>query len=141
MASLLTINDITKPLDFGWNKVKNKKKTPMVKEKEINTSKLSKTKITITFQVPSDKPADYSAAEIHIATLRELSKQDGNLMVLNNSGNKHVNIHKSFGHNAYKEMFKPRETIFPNGSGQVNVAHYVLSEISSFNITLMIPFL
>jgi hypothetical protein len=141
MATLLTINDITKPCDFGWNTVQNKKKSPMVKEKEIDTSKLKKTKITITLRVPSDKAADYSAAEVHIATLRELGKQDGNLIVLDSSGNKHVNIHKSFGHDAYKEMFKPREKIFPNGGGQVSVAHYVLSEISSFNKTLMIPFL
>jgi hypothetical protein len=38
-------------------------------------------------------------------------------------------------------MFIPREKIFPNGGGQVRVAHYVLSEISSFNKTLMIPYL
>jgi hypothetical protein len=141
MATLLTTNDITKPIDFGWSTVGNKKKSPMVKEKEIDTSKLTKTKITITLRVPSDKAAEYSAAEIHIATLRELGKQDGNLIVLDSLGNKHVNIHKSFGHDAYKEMFKPREKIFPNGGGQVSVAHYVLSEISSFNKTLMIPFL
>jgi hypothetical protein len=128
-------------MDFGWNTVGNKKKPPMIKEKEIDASKLTKTKITITLRVPSDKAADYSAAEIHIATLRELGKQDGNLIVLDSSGNKHINIHKSFGHDAYKEMFKKREKIFPNGGGQVSVAHYVLSEISSFNKTLMIPFL
>jgi hypothetical protein len=113
MASLLLdINDITKPLDFGWNKVENKKKTPMVKEKETDTLKLSKTKIMITLRVPSNKPADYSAAEIHIAMLRELSKQDGNLIVLNNSRNKHVNIHKSFGHDAYKECSNPVKKSF-----------------------------
>jgi hypothetical protein len=133
----MTTNDITKPLDFGWNIVGNKKKSSMIKEKEIDTSKLTKTKITITLRVPNDKAADYSAAEIHIATLRELSKQDGNLIVLNSYGNKHVNIHND----AYKDMFKPREKIFPNGGGQVSVAHYVLSEISSFNKMLMIPFL
>jgi hypothetical protein len=69
MATLLTTNDITKPLDFGWNIVGNKKKSPMIQEKEINTSKLTKTKITITHRVPNDKAAYYSAAETHIATL------------------------------------------------------------------------
>jgi hypothetical protein len=108
MASLLLdINDITKPLDFGWNKVENKKKTPMVKEKETDTLKLFKTKIMITLRVPSNKPA-----EIHIVMPRELSKQDGNLIVLNNSGNKHVNIHKSFGHDAYKECSNPVKKSF-----------------------------
>jgi hypothetical protein len=41
----------------------------------------------------------------------------------------------------YKEMFQPREKAFTTGGGQVSIAHYVLSEISSFNKTIMIPFL
>jgi hypothetical protein len=102
---------------------------------------LVKTRISITLQVPQDKPADYSAVEVHIATLRELSKQDKNLIILDHTGNKQVNIHKSFGHDAYKEIFQPREKAFAAGGGQVSVAHFVLSEIPSFNKTIMIPFL
>jgi hypothetical protein len=107
----------------------------------VDISKLIKTRISITLRVPLDKPADFSAAEVHIATLRELGKQDKNLIILDHSGNKQVNIHKSFGHDAYKELFQPREKAFAAGGGQVSVAHYVLSEISSFNKAIMIPFL
>jgi hypothetical protein len=144
MASLSVLKDATIPLDTSnWTQVNKKmsKKTSSNPAVEIDQSKYVKTKISITLRVPNDKQADYSAAEVHIATLRELSKQDNNLIVLDHSGNKHVNIHKSFGHEMYKEMFQPREKAFTTGGGQVSVAHYVLSEISSFNKTIMIPFL
>jgi hypothetical protein len=100
-----------------------------------------KTKVTIMIRVPSNAAADYSAAETHIATIRELSKQDANLIVLNHEGKSHVNIHKSFGEAKYKEFFKPREKLFKTGTVQVSVAHYVLTENQSFNKALLIPFL
>jgi hypothetical protein len=141
MASLSILRDAADPMDASnWTPVTRKKKA-METINEIDQSKLVKTKITITLRVPIDKPADFSAAEIHIATLRELGKQDKNLIILDHAGQKHVNIHKTFGHDMYKELFKPREKAFATGGGQVSVAHYVLSEISSFNKTIMIPFL
>jgi hypothetical protein len=144
MASFSVLNDATIPLDTSnWTQVNHKKSTKASSEPEveIDQSKYVKTKITVIMPVPNDKPADYSAAEVHIATLRELSKQDKNLLILDHTGNKHVNIHKSFGQEAYKELFQPRERAFTNGGGQVSVAHHVLSEITSFNKTIMIPFL
>jgi hypothetical protein len=144
MASLSVITDATIPPDISnWTQVNNKKskKASSEPELEIDQSKYVKTKITVIMRVPNDKPADYSAAEVHIATLRELSKQDKNLLILDHTGNKHINIHKSFGQDVYKEMFQPREKAFASGGGQVSVAHYVLSEITSFNKTIMIPFL
>jgi hypothetical protein len=63
------------------------------------------------------------------------------LIVLNHEGKSHVNIHKSFGEEKYKEYFKPREKSFKNGTVQVSVAHYVLTENQSFNKALLIPFL
>jgi hypothetical protein len=102
---------------------------------------MNKTKVTVMIRVPNDAAADYSAAEVHFATIREISKQDANLLVLDNSGKNQVNIHKSFGHEKYKELFKPREKTFRNGSVQVSVAHYILSENSTFNKALLIPFL
>jgi hypothetical protein len=56
---------------------------------------MNKTKITIMIRVPRDAPAEFSAAEVHIAMIRELSKQDANIIVLNHNGTSHVNIHKS----------------------------------------------
>jgi hypothetical protein len=141
MASLSVLGDATTPLDTSnWTPVRGKKKASEA-SKEMEHSNLVKTRISITLRVPQDKPADYSAAEVHIATLRELSKQDKNLIILDHTGYKQVNIHKSFGHDAYKEMFQPREKAFATGGGQVSVAHFVLSEIPSFNKTIMIPFL
>jgi hypothetical protein len=102
---------------------------------------MTKTKVTIMIRVPSNAAADYSAAEVHIATIREISKQDANLIVLNHDGKSQVNIHKSFGEEKYKEFFKPREKPFKNGTVQVSVAHYVLTENQSFNKALLIPFL
>jgi hypothetical protein len=144
MASLSVITDATIPPDISnWTQVNNKKskKASSKLELEIDQSKYVKTKITVIMRVPNDKPADYSAAEVHIATLRELSKQDKNLLILDHTGNKHINIHKLFGQDVYKEMFQPREKAFASGGGQVSVAHYILSEITSFNKTIMIPFL
>jgi hypothetical protein len=82
-----------------------------------------------------------SAAEIHIAMIRELSKQDANLIVLNHEGKSQVNIHKSFGEEKYKEYFKPREKLYKNGTVQVSVAHYVLTKNKSFNKALLLQFL
>jgi hypothetical protein len=114
----------------------------MTKEKlDAMMTTMVKTKVTILIRVPKDAAADYSAAEVHIATLRELSKQDGNLVVLDHSGVNHVNIHKSFGQEKYKEYFQPREKAFKNGGAQISIAHHVLSETANFNKALMIPFL
>jgi hypothetical protein len=124
-----------------WTTVQGNKNNNDQVRKENGNSKLIKTKVTITLRVPVDKPADYSAAEIHIATLKELSKQDGNLIVLDSSGTNQVNIHKAIGPEKYKALFLPRERAFNNGGGQVSVAHYVLSENASFNKSLMYSFL
>jgi hypothetical protein len=92
-------------------------------------------------RIPKDAPADYSAAETHIATIRELSKQDSNLVVLDSDGVNHINIHKAFSPEKYKAAFKPRERSYSNGSAQVSISHYVLSENETFNKALLIPFL
>jgi hypothetical protein len=114
----------------------------MTQEKlDEKMSSMQKTKVTIMIRVPNDVAADFSAAEVHIATIRELGKQDANMIVLDHKGTNHVNIHKSFGQEKYKEHFQPREKPFRNGSVQVSVAHYVLTENTSFNKALMIPFL
>jgi hypothetical protein len=69
-------------------------------------------------RVPSNARSEFSWAEVHIATIRELSKQDANIIVLNHKGTSHVNIHKSLGHKKYKEFFQPREKPLRNGSHQ-----------------------
>jgi hypothetical protein len=102
---------------------------------------MKKTKITIMIRVPREATAEFSAAEVHIATIRELSKQDANLIVLNHKGSSQVNIHKSFGHEKYKEFFQTCEKSFRNGSVQVSIAHHLLSDIQSFNKALLLPFL
>jgi phosphatidylglycerophosphatase A len=125
----------------GWTQVTNKRAT-MAKETLLEKmSSMTKTKVTIMIRVPSDAAADYSAAEVHIATIRELGKQDANMIVLDHKGTSHVNIHKAFGHDKYKEFFQPREKPFRNGSVQVSVAHHILTENTSFNKALLIPFL
>jgi hypothetical protein len=63
------------------------------------------------------------------------------LITLDSKGINQVNIHKSFGPDKYKEAFQPREKTFNNGTIQVSMAHYVLSEVESFNKALLIPFL
>jgi hypothetical protein len=120
---------------------KGRRATTIRLETKTEAKKLIKTKVTITLRVPVDKPADFSAAEVHVATLKELSKQDGNLIVLDSSGNNQVNIHKAIGPEKYKALFHPCEKAFNNGGGQVSVAHYVLSENASFNKSLMYSFL
>jgi hypothetical protein len=127
--------------DNDWTEVQSKKSNIGQVRNEGDTSKLVKTKVTITLRVPKDKPADYSAAEIHLATIKELSKQDNNVITLDHNGTTQVNIHKSFSDEKYKEWFKPREKKFANRGGQVSVAHYVLSETTSFNKTIMYSFL
>jgi hypothetical protein len=127
--------------DNNWKTVQNKKSNSGQVRNESTTSNLVKTKVTITLRVPKDKPAGFSAAEIHLATIKELSKQDENLITLDHAGNNQINIHKGFGDEKYKEWFKPREKKFASGGGQISVAHYVLSELTSFNKTLMYTFL
>jgi hypothetical protein len=100
-----------------------------------------KTQITILIRIPTDAPDDYSAAETHINTIREISKQDSNIIVLDHKGVNHVNLHKSFGAEKYKEHFQPREKNLPNGATQVSVAHHILSEVQNFDKTLLLPFL
>jgi hypothetical protein len=124
-----------------WTTVQTKRNSSIMTKEEIEHTTLTKTKLSITIRVPNDPPADFSAAEQHIATLRELSKQDANLIVLNSTGDAQVNIHKAFGHEKYKNFFCPREKNFATGGGQVSISHYVLSETKSFNKALMMPFL
>jgi hypothetical protein len=145
MASLSVLNDVTTPLDTSnWTQVTNKKSSTNNKAKEkleAMKTAMKKTKISIVIRIPSDAPDDYSAAEVHVATIRELSKQDSNLVVLDSKGINQINIHKAFGPEKYKEAFQPREKTFNNGTAQVSIAHHVLSEVESFNKALLIPFL
>jgi hypothetical protein len=92
-------------------------------------------------RVPNDAAADYSAAEVHFATLRELGKQDANMIVLDHKGTSQVNIHRSFGQEKYIKMFQPREKPFRNGSTQVSIAHHLLSDTQNFNKALLLSFL
>jgi hypothetical protein len=128
-------------MQHGWTTVQTKK-NGMTKEKlDAMMTSMVKTKVTILIRVPKDAAADYSAAEVHFATIRELSKQDANLVVLDHQGVNHVNIHKSFGQEKYKEHFHPREKSLNNGGTQISIAHHVLSETANFNKALLIPFL
>jgi hypothetical protein len=135
-----------------WTEVKNKKETPDINKKPSFNSKakakldamksaMKKTKLSIVIRIPNDAPDDYSVAETHFATIREISKQDSNLIVLDSKGNNQVNIHKSFGPDKYKEAFQPREKNFNNGTVQVSIAHYILSEVENFSKSLLINFL
>jgi hypothetical protein len=92
-----------------WKTVKHKKSLLSKEKLDEKMSSMVKTKITIMLRVPSNATVDFSAAEVHFATIRELSKQDANLIVLDNKGSNQVNIHKSFGQEKYKEFFHPRE--------------------------------
>jgi hypothetical protein len=157
MASLVTINDVnqqmdignlnTKPTeetDSGWKKVQSKKSSlnNLSKERlESMRAAMKQTKITVVIRVPQDTEDGYSAAKMHLNTIRELSKQDSNLVVLDSKGTNHVNIHKAFSEEKYKEAFLPREKKLPNGTIQVSVAHHVLSEVENFNKMLLLPFL
>jgi hypothetical protein len=102
---------------------------------------MKSTKVTIIIRIPKDAADDYSAAEMHYATLKELSKQDSNMVVLDNKGTTQINYHKAISQEKYKELFQPREKSFNNGAAQVSVAHHILSNIENFNKTLMVPFL
>jgi hypothetical protein len=130
-----------KDTDNNWTQVQNKKSNSGQVRNESENSNMVKTKVTITLRVPKDKPNGFSAAEIHLATIKEMCKQDSKLITLDYSGTTQVNIFKPFSDEKYKEWFQPREKKFANGGGQVSVAHYVLSETKSFNKTLMYPFL
>jgi hypothetical protein len=57
-----------------WKTVKNKKALLSKEKLEEKMSTMTKTKITVMFRVPSDAAADFSAAEVHFATIREISK-------------------------------------------------------------------
>jgi hypothetical protein len=77
-----------------------------------------KTKVTITLRVPKDKRVDFSAAEIHLATIKELCKQDNKLITLDYSGTTQVNIHKPFSDEKYKGWFQPKEKKFANAAAK-----------------------
>jgi hypothetical protein len=141
MVGLSALTGTMKQKDDTWKTVNNKKGHLTQEKLEEKLTSMHKTKITIMIRVPTNVTAEFSAAEVHIATIRELSKQDTNIIVLDHSGTSQVNIHKSFGHDKYKEFFKPREKPFRNGSVQVSVAHHLLSEVTSFNKALLLPFL
>jgi hypothetical protein len=141
MVGLSVLTGVNMTKDNNWTTVTKKKGTMTNETLEEKFTTMNKTKITIMIRVPSDATAEFSAAEVHIATIRELSKQDTNIIILNHKGTSQVNIHKSFGHEKYKEFFQPREKSFRNGSVQVSVAHHLLSDIKSFNKALMLPFL
>jgi hypothetical protein len=141
MVSLSVLTGTPAQKDNNWTTVTSKKGNLTQENLAEKMSTMKKTKVTIMIRVPSDAPAEFSAAEVHIATIRELSKQDANIIVLNHKGTSQVNIHKSFGHEKYKEFFQPREKPFRNGSVQISVAHHLLTEIQSFNKALLLPFL
>jgi hypothetical protein len=101
----------------NWTQVQTKRST-MTKEKlEEKMTTMIKLKVTIMIRVPSNAPADYSAAEVHIAMIRELGKQDPNMIVLDHKGNNHVNIHKSFGQDKHKEFFSASREISTQRNG------------------------
>jgi hypothetical protein len=102
---------------------------------------MKKTKVSIIIRIPKETPSDFSAAEVHTATIRELSKQDSNLVVLDSTGVNQVNIHKALSPEKYKQAFQPREKTFGNGTAQVSISHCVLSELERFNKALLLPFL
>jgi hypothetical protein len=108
--------------DNDWKTVQNKRNNNGQVRNESKNSNLFKTKVTITLRVPKDKPAGFSAAEIHLLTIKELCKQDENLITIDHAGNNQINIHKAFGDKKYKEWFKPREKKFASGGGQL-VSH------------------
>jgi hypothetical protein len=144
MASISVIKDATTPLDTSnWTQVNKKSNmSKLSKEKlEEMKSNMKTTKISIYIRIPQNIPADFSAAEVHYATIRELSKQDSNLIVLDSKGVNQINVHKSLSPEKYKDIFQPQERAFNNGSAQVSIAHYVLSENESFNKALLLPFL
>jgi hypothetical protein len=125
----------------NWTTVTSKKGNLTQEKLQEKLTTMHKTKVTIMIRVPSDATAEFSAAEVHIVTIRELSKQDANIIVINHTGTSQVNIHKSFGYDKYKEFFNPREKPYCNGSVQVSVAHHLLSEVTNFNKALLLPFL
>jgi hypothetical protein len=143
MASLSVISDITKPNNLSWHTVEGKKKASSKSREQLDKmrSAMKSTKVTIIIRIPSDATEEYSAAEVHYATIKELSKQDSNIVVLDNKGTTQINYHKAISQEKYKELFQPREKPLNNGAAQVSVAHHILSNIENFNKTLMIPFL
>jgi hypothetical protein len=140
MVGLSVLTGTPAQKDNNWTTVTSKKGNLTQESLAEKMTTMKKTKVTIMIRVPSNAPAKFSAAEVHIATIRELSKQDANIIVLNHKGMSQVNIHKLFGHEKYKEFFQPSEKSFRNGMVQVSVAHHLLTETQSFNKALL-PFL
>jgi hypothetical protein len=134
----------TKDNPMDWKEVANKKPSAsrLAKEKlEAMKSAMKQTKVSIIMRIQKESAAEFSVADVHLATIRELSKQDSNLVVLDSNGVNHINIYKEIGPEKYKETFQPREKSFANGTVQVSISHYVLSETETFNKALLLPFL
>lgn len=144
MADLDLPPDSPNKQNNNWTTVTNKRNNTS-KEKQPNmndpTSNMVKTKVTIIIRVPTNQPAEFSATDIHFATLRELSKQDKNMVFLNSTGEYQVNIFKTYNHDAYKSFFTPHQKAFPAGGGQISIAHYILLKINTLNKALMFQFL
>jgi hypothetical protein len=80
----------------------------LAKEKlEAMKSNMKTTKISIYIRIPQNVATDFSAAEVHYATIRELSKQDSNLIVLDSKGVNQINVHKPLSPEKYKDIFQP----------------------------------
>jgi hypothetical protein len=105
-------NGIANPsesMESGWQQVQRKRSSlnNISKERlESMRAAMKQTKVTVAFRVAKDTGDDYSAAETHLNIMRELSKQDSNLVVLDHKGVNHVNIHKAtFSRQAVKSSF------------------------------------
>jgi translation elongation factor P/translation initiation factor 5A len=72
-------------------------------------SAMKSTKVTIIIRIPNNAADDYSAAKVHYATIKELSKQDSNMVVMDNKGTTQVNYHKTISQEKYRELFQPGE--------------------------------
>jgi hypothetical protein len=141
---MTVITDATTPINTSnWTQVNKKSNMSKLSKDKLKAMKsnMKTTKISIYIRIPKDVPTDFSAAEVHYATIRELSKQDSNIIVLDLKGVNQVNIHKSLSPDKYKDLFQPQERAFNNGTAQVSIAHCVLSENEGFNKALLIPFL
>jgi hypothetical protein len=71
----------TKDTDNNWTQVQNKKSNSGQVRNKSENSNLVKTKVSITLRVPKDKPNGYSVAEIHLAMIKEMCKQDNKLIM------------------------------------------------------------
>jgi hypothetical protein len=98
----------TKGNTMDWKEVANKKPSAsrLAKEKlEAMKSAMKQTKVSIIMRIQKESAAEFSVADVHSATIRELSKQDSNLVVLDSKGVNHINIYKEIGPAKYKEIF------------------------------------